>query len=274
MRYRTQRRKNVVVWEVQNKLAMGDSYEISDASIRQRPVLQGLRSFPPLGCAASPSPAHQARLSLINSVAVFPPTPERAALYDISVRNLTYKVCSLLLTHICSTGDTSCHYCTQVPFNLATDFTSIWLYTSPRIWRGILILTVVSFRTRTSLVVLRHWNRPHSYKKEKKDAISDGCEGCVKVIVKHNKEIRERVLLNNVSARANHSELLAIAGPSGSSKTTFLDALAGQIKRKSLKGQILVNGKPMDPTFRRVSGYVTQVWIHAKLTLRSWIYSA
>ncbi|XP_024401889.1 ABC transporter G family member 10 [Physcomitrium patens] len=159
---------------------MGDSYEISDASIRQRPVLQGLRSFPPLGCAASPSPAHQARLSLINSVAVFPPTPERAALYDISVRNLTYKV-----------------------------------------------------------------------------------------IVKHNKEIRERVLLNNVSARANHSELLAIAGPSGSSKTTFLDALAGQIKRKSLKGQILVNGKPMDPTFRRVSGYVTQDdAMYATLTTR------
>lgn len=68
-------------------------------------------------------------------------------------------------------------------------------------------------------------------------------------------------MLNNVSARANHSEVLAIAGPSGSSKTTFLDALAGQIQRKSLKGQILVNGRTMDSNFRRVSAYVTQVCV-------------
>ena len=68
-----------------------------------------------------------------------------------------------------------------------------------------------------------------------------------------------RTLLNNVSAPVNHSEVLAIAGPSGSSKTTFLDALAGRIESKSLKGQILVNGKPMDAAFKRISGYVMQV---------------
>ena len=90
------------------------------------------------------------------------------------------------------------------------------------------------------------------------------------MVSKHTgKEVRERVLLNNVSARANHSEVLAIAGPSGSSKTTFIDALAGQIKRKSLKGQILVNGKPMDSTFRRVSGYVTQVWTLSQIKAKS-----
>lgn len=71
-------------------------------------------------------------------------------------------------------------------------------------------------------------------------------------------ETREKVLLNNVTANANHSEVLAIAGPSGSSKTTFLDALAGRIDRNSLKGQILVNGRPMDSAFKRVSGYVMQ----------------
>ncbi|KAG0601724.1 hypothetical protein M758_11G135300 [Ceratodon purpureus] len=159
---------------------MGDNFEISRA--RTGPVLQGLRSFPPVGqgAGASPSPAHQARLSLLNSAVVFPPTPARATLYDITVLNLTYKVVS-----------------------------------------------------------------------------------------KHSKVVKEKVLLNNVSARANHSEVLAIAGPSGSSKTTFIDALAGQIKRKSLKGQILVNGKPMDSTFRRVSGYVTQDdAMYANLTTR------
>jgi ATP-binding cassette subfamily G (WHITE) protein 2 len=149
---------------------MGDSYEISQAGARQSPaILESLRSFPPVGTAASPSPAYQARLSLLNSAVVFPPTPARATLYEITVHNLTYKVVS-----------------------------------------------------------------------------------------KYSREKKEKILLNNVSARANHSEVLAIAGPSGSSKTTFLDALAGQIKRSSLKGQILVNGKPMDSNFRRVSGYVTQ----------------
>lgn len=74
-------------------------------------------------------------------------------------------------------------------------------------------------------------------------------------------ETREKVLLNNVTANANHSEVLAIAGPSGSSKTTFLDALAGRIDRNSLKGQILVNGRPMDSAFKRVSGYVMQVCV-------------
>lgn len=74
-----------------------------------------------------------------------------------------------------------------------------------------------------------------------------------------NKAVQEKSLLNNVSARANHSEVLAVAGPSGSSKTTLLDALAGRIERKSLQGHILVNGKAMDSAFKRVSGYVMQV---------------
>lgn len=79
-----------------------------------------------------------------------------------------------------------------------------------------------------------------------------------KVETKVEKKVKEKILLNNVTARANHSEVLAIAGPSGSSKTTFLDALAGRIERKSLKGNILVNGKPMGSSFKRISGYVMQ----------------
>lgn len=69
---------------------------------------------------------------------------------------------------------------------------------------------------------------------------------------------QEKILLNMITARANHSQILAVVGPSGSSKTTFLDALAGRIERRSLKGTILVNGKPMDDNFKRVSGYVMQ----------------
>ena len=80
---------------MQSKVEMGESHEISRAS-RQQPVLQGLRSFPPVGQGASPSPAYQARLSLLNSAVAFPTTPARAALYDITVLNLTYKVISQL----------------------------------------------------------------------------------------------------------------------------------------------------------------------------------
>lgn len=91
-----------------------------------------------------------------------------------------------------------------------------------------------------------------------------------KVVSKVKKgELREKILLNNVSASASPSEVLAIAGPSGSSKTTFLDALAGRIDRKALRGQILVNGRPMDSAFKRISGYVMQDdALHPHLTAR------
>ncbi|KAH9545509.1 hypothetical protein CY35_12G051700 [Sphagnum magellanicum] len=79
-----------------------------------------------------------------------------------------------------------------------------------------------------------------------------------KVKTKVKKVVQDKVLLNNVTARANHSEVLAIVGPSGSSKTTFLDALAGRIDPRSLHGQILVNQSPIDAAFKRVSGYVMQ----------------
>ncbi|CAK9213538.1 unnamed protein product [Sphagnum troendelagicum] len=74
----------------------------------------------------------------------------------------------------------------------------------------------------------------------------------------HDHQQQERILLNNISARANHSEILAVVGHSGSSKTTLLDTLAGRIDRSSMQGAILVNGKLMDDNFKRLSGYVMQ----------------
>jgi ATP-binding cassette subfamily G (WHITE) protein 2 len=49
-------------------------------------------------------------------------------------------------------------------------------------------------------------------------------------------------------------------GPSGSGKSTLLDVLAGRIKKetnmkKSLTGEILVNGSPIDDNFKRVAAY-------------------
>lgn len=74
----------------------------------------------------------------------------------------------------------------------------------------------------------------------------------------HRAQTQEKILLNNVTAQAKHGQLLAVAGPSGSSKTTFLDALAGRIRWESLEGLMLVNGTPMDHSFRKVSQYVMQ----------------
>ncbi len=74
----------------------------------------------------------------------------------------------------------------------------------------------------------------------------------------HQQQQQERILLNNISARANHSEILAVVGHSGSSKTTLLDTLAGRIDRSSMQGAILVNGRLMDDSFKRLSGYVMQ----------------
>ncbi|BBM99967.1 ATP-binding cassette, subfamily G (WHITE), member 2 [Marchantia polymorpha subsp. ruderalis] len=80
-----------------------------------------------------------------------------------------------------------------------------------------------------------------------------------KVAVKNNGEgPGQKILLNDICVEAFAGELLAIVGPSGSGKTTFLDALAGRIVRESLEGEILVNGHPINNSFRRISGYVMQ----------------
>jgi ABC-type multidrug transport system ATPase subunit len=73
-----------------------------------------------------------------------------------------------------------------------------------------------------------------------------------------DKGAQQKTLLNNVSAEAHHGQILAVVGPSGSGKTTFLDAIAGRISRRSLQGEILVNGEPTNEYFNRISGYVMQ----------------
>ncbi|KAG6546016.1 hypothetical protein Mapa_012679 [Marchantia paleacea] len=80
----------------------------------------------------------------------------------------------------------------------------------------------------------------------------------VKVKEKAQKVKKEKTLLNQVTADARHGEVLGIFGPSGSGKTTLLDALAGRIDRTCLEGTVLVNGKPIDHKFKRISGYVMQ----------------
>ncbi|GJP50556.1 hypothetical protein CLOM_g9712 [Closterium sp. NIES-68] len=67
-----------------------------------------------------------------------------------------------------------------------------------------------------------------------------------------------RTILHRVSVAAHPGQLLALAGPSGSGKTSLLDAIGCRIHPGSLSGSILVNGRPMPPSFRKHSAYVLQ----------------
>jgi ATP-binding cassette subfamily G (WHITE) protein 2 len=47
-------------------------------------------------------------------------------------------------------------------------------------------------------------------------------------------------------------------GPSGAGKTTLLDIIANRNKVGKVRGQILINGRPIGSDYNRLSGYVFQ----------------
>lgn len=71
------------------------------------------------------------------------------------------------------------------------------------------------------------------------------------------KPTKERVLLHNISGQVKPGQFLAVMGPTGSGKTTFLTVLSNRIK-KGVTGTILANGKPRDSRFKRNIAYVLQ----------------
>ncbi|GJP76866.1 hypothetical protein CLOP_g7316 [Closterium sp. NIES-67] len=72
----------------------------------------------------------------------------------------------------------------------------------------------------------------------------------------------QKLILDNLTGYVKAGTFLAIMGPSGSGKTSLLNVLAGRVMRTgaptSLGGQVLVNGRPRDESFRRISAYVMQ----------------
>nr|POE94965.1 abc transporter g family member 6 [Quercus suber] len=83
------------------------------------------------------------------------------------------------------------------------------------------------------------------------------------VIKKQKKEgvwiKKETYLLNDISSQAMKCEIMAIMGPSGTGKSTFLDALAGRIVQGSLEGSVRINGKPVTTSYMKmISSYVMQ----------------
>jgi ATP-binding cassette subfamily G (WHITE) protein 2 (SNQ2) len=75
-----------------------------------------------------------------------------------------------------------------------------------------------------------------------------------------------RVLLNNVSGFAKPGSLGALMGASGAGKTTLLDVLAQRKTDGTIKGSILVDGRPLSISFQRSTGYCEQLDVHEPLT--------
>ncbi|KAL7274773.1 FAD-dependent urate hydroxylase [Rhizina undulata] len=66
-------------------------------------------------------------------------------------------------------------------------------------------------------------------------------------------------ILKGVTGAVNPGEVMAIMGPSGAGKTTFLDILAKKNKRGTVEGNIYVNGSTIsDDEYRQVIGFVDQ----------------
>lgn len=75
-----------------------------------------------------------------------------------------------------------------------------------------------------------------------------------------------RRLLDHVSGWVKPGTLTALMGVSGAGKTTLLDTLAQRTSIGVLTGDMFVNGKPLDASFQRKTGYVQQQDLHLETT--------
>jgi ABC-type multidrug transport system permease subunit/ABC-type multidrug transport system ATPase subunit len=88
--------------------------------------------------------------------------------------------------------------------------------------------------------------------------------------VKYDIQIKgeTRTLLDHVSGWVEPGTLTALMGVSGAGKTTLLDVLAERTTMGVITGDMFVNGKPLDTSFQRKTGYVQQQGEAQKLHLR------
>ena len=77
-------------------------------------------------------------------------------------------------------------------------------------------------------------------------------------------EGKQRQLLDDVSGYCIPGTLTALMGESGAGKTTLLNVLAQRVDFGTITGDMLVNGRPLDSSFSRRTGYVQQQDIHCE----------
>ncbi|CZT03553.1 probable ATP-binding cassette multidrug transport protein [Rhynchosporium agropyri] len=75
----------------------------------------------------------------------------------------------------------------------------------------------------------------------------------------------DRVLLDDVQGWVKPGMLGALMGSSGAGKTTLLDVLAQRKTDGTIKGSILVDGRPLSISFQRSAGYCEQLDVHEPL---------
>ncbi|KAK4140476.1 ABC-2 type transporter-domain-containing protein [Dichotomopilus funicola] len=75
----------------------------------------------------------------------------------------------------------------------------------------------------------------------------------------------DRLLLDNVQGWVKPGMLGALMGSSGAGKTTLLDVLAQRKTEGTIRGSILVDGRPLPISFQRSAGYCEQLDVHEPL---------
>ena len=85
----------------------------------------------------------------------------------------------------------------------------------------------------------------------KRSVLSKCCGG--------SQEVEKKVILDDLSASVPAGRLVAVMGPTGCGKTSLINALAGRLEYGGeLSGEVLVNGKPRDRSYRALVAYVMQ----------------
>ncbi|BDA42962.1 ABC transporter G family member 22 [Coccomyxa sp. Obi] len=72
------------------------------------------------------------------------------------------------------------------------------------------------------------------------------------------KTLKQKQVLHPSSGNAYPGECVALLGPSGAGKSTLLDILSLRKSSGKIKGQVLMNGRPLGVQFKRNSAYVAQ----------------
>ena len=72
----------------------------------------------------------------------------------------------------------------------------------------------------------------------------------------------ERMLLKDVQGFVRPGKLTALMGASGAGKTTLLNTLAQRINFGVVRGDFLIDGKPLPKSFQRATGFAEQMDVH------------